>query len=260
MHAGRDLVDDDALTLCLFNEEHFDRDHADVVERSGNASCHVDGSLLCRGLGVRRYYGARENMVGMFIFADIKGCERAIKPACANHRDFALEGHEAFENAGAATHRGKSLSQIAALADHHLALAVITKAARFQDARTAKFGNCFFKISDTIDSRKRCGRNAEIIQKAFFGKAILGDGKRPRARSHGAARFQKSCRLCRHIFKFVRDHANAVSKSRKRFFIVISSNRMLRANVESRAGLGAINMCANSQACSSQCDHAAKLA
>ena len=56
------------------------------------------------------------------------------------------------------------------LADHHLTLAIITKATRLQHARSTEFANSFFEIGKTIDSRKRGCWNAQIIQKAFFGK------------------------------------------------------------------------------------------
>ena len=74
----------------------------------------------------------------VLVFAEIEGGEVAVEAARRHHRDFALEADEAFEDRRRAAEGGEGRSEIVALAQQRLPLAVIAEAPRLQHRRPAE--------------------------------------------------------------------------------------------------------------------------
>src|SRR3546814_7535927 len=72
--------------------------------------------------------------------------------------------------------------QIFRLAQHRLALAVVTEPARLQHRRQADVANRPLKCFAVRDRHVARHRTAELVEQRFFGQTILADTQRDRRR------------------------------------------------------------------------------
>ena len=197
VHARRDLVDEQgfppaAARRALFDDEHFDRDHADIGERGGDAGGEVDRrSRRCRRERCRRA-GHAQDMVLVDIFADVVGGEGTVHAARGDDRNFPHEWHESFEDCRPAAEAAEDDGEIGSLAHHRLAFSVIAETPGLQDRRPAELGDCTGERAGIVDLGKRRGANAEPVQKRFLAEPILGDGERLRIGKDRAAGGEES--------------------------------------------------------------------
>ena len=109
----------------------------------------------------RRHPRNLQNMVAVLVLGHVETCDGAIVGARGNNRNFALERHEGFENAGLAADLAPGGCGIAAVSDRRLALAVVTEAARLQNGRPADPLDRRGKLGGRSDSGERRGADAE---------------------------------------------------------------------------------------------------
>src|SRR5919107_148760 len=128
VHPGRDLVDDDPLPAAVLEEKHFDREHADIVERVGDAPGNGQRLLLGSSGYPSRHPRDVENVVAVSVGANVVGRKGAAAGARRHDRDLPLEGDEAFEDAGGVMHGRPKRAEVALLADYDLTLAVVAEA------------------------------------------------------------------------------------------------------------------------------------
>ncbi len=103
----------------------------------------------------------------------IVGREAAIDAARRNHRDFTLEGDEAFENQRHAAQRLIGPCGIVTLAEHTLALAVIAHAARLEHTFPAEFGKGCDQIVLAVYAAELRGRDTTGGEEFLFRQPVL---------------------------------------------------------------------------------------
>ncbi|CAI0343201.1 hypothetical protein BO1005MUT1_210266 [Hyphomicrobiales bacterium] len=81
MHAGRDLIDDDALGVTFFQHEHLDGEDADIAERFADATRGFSRGVASSGREIRRNMGEGEDMVAVLVLADVEGGEGTVEAA-----------------------------------------------------------------------------------------------------------------------------------------------------------------------------------
>src|SRR5579862_5520455 len=100
MDARSDLINHQSFGALVRDDEHFDREHADIIQRVDNLPGKPP-RLQFRGA---RYGGrdarSRQDMALVFVFTDIKGGELAGKAARDDRRNLALETDVTFKNFG----------------------------------------------------------------------------------------------------------------------------------------------------------------
>ena len=121
--------------------------------------------------------GARENVALVLVLAEIVGDDGPFETARRNHRQFALEGDEPFEDHRPGAKRAMHGAEIGPLAQHRLPLAVVAEAAGFQDRRAADLAHRAQQRPGVRHVGERRRLQPEPAQKALFRQPVLGHGQ-----------------------------------------------------------------------------------
>src|SRR6478736_4117913 len=173
MHPRRDLVDQHRRAALLLHHEHFDREHADIIERGRD--------LLGNGAGFfrkrRRYVGRRardfQDVVAVLVFGDVERLHMAVRRARRDHGDFTLERNERLEDRGFGAEVFPDLLDVVAIADDRLALAVIAEATRLDDCGQADAGDRGAQGFHGRYVGVIGGADAELLYKILFDQPVL---------------------------------------------------------------------------------------
>ena len=111
------------------DHEHLDREHADIIQRVGDLLGDAAGLRGQRIGDRRRHARGLQDVVAVLVFGDVEAFDLAVGAARGDHRDFALERNEGFQDRRFGAEVLPDPVGIVALADDRLALAVIAEAA-----------------------------------------------------------------------------------------------------------------------------------
>ena len=182
----RDLVDQGAA----LGGEEFDGHDADMAERTGKRA--GDGR---RGIEDVATGGGRGPSSGGGCRSSCSFCGSprrvATIPSAARARrteNSAVKSIPDSATAGCCADRVPSGCCIAGLANPGLSLAVIAVAAGLKHERHAEIGDGGFHVGQRIHLPPWRDPSAAFLDETLFGGAVLGDGKRARARAEQRAK------------------------------------------------------------------------
>ena len=78
VHPRRDLVDHHFLFFARADDEHFHRQHADIVEGLGDAGGDAAGFARHRRRHLGRHARNFQNMVAVLVFGDVEAFDLAV--------------------------------------------------------------------------------------------------------------------------------------------------------------------------------------
>src|SRR5687768_10677021 len=124
--------------------------------------------------------GAREaqNAAAMHVEAQWIEGELAAQPARADDRDLVVERHEILVEQGRLSELVPGAVDVRLLAQHRLALAVISEAAGLEYAGEPDAFDGRIEIRARPDRRVLRGGDAEQLERALLGQPILRGGQR----------------------------------------------------------------------------------
>ena len=197
----------------------------------------------------------------MLVLDQIEALDPAVARACRDDRDFALEGHERFENCRLFADLPPSRGRVGLVAHLDLALAVVAEAPRLEDRRRAGRAERGSKLRWRADFGKSRGGDAEAGDEVFLGQSILGDRQHLRVRQHRRARGQEGRGLRRHILELVGDHIDIGGEAVERGVIgIVGAGDPMHHIEGGRVRTGSEDMAFESEARGREREHAAELA
>ena len=200
-------------------------------------------------------------MIAVLVLGDVETFDRAVMRARRDHRDFALERHEGFEDAGLAADVAPGRRRIGAVLDRGLALAVIAEAARLQDRRPADALDRGRERLGRADIGKRGGADAEPVDELLFHEPVLRRRQHLRIGQHRNARGEKGRGLRRHVLEFVSDDVDVAGKAVERFGVGVVGGGDAMHDVEGgRVGRRRKDVALEAEPRRGQRQHAAELA
>ena len=195
------------------------------------------------GADARGRAGAGEDMALVLVLAEIVSRDLAFQAARRDHRHFALEGDEAFEDHRRRTQRAVNRGDVGPFADQRLALAVVTEPPGLEDRRAAELGDRAHQRARVLDADKGRDLMAEIAQERLFRQPVLSERQSTGARTDRHALRKKFDRRRRHVLPLEGDDVDTLSKARKRRLIVEGGDGPRRRRVIGRRfGLGGENV------------------
>ena len=209
MDARGEFVDDQRLALALALE-HLHAKHADMAERVGDLA----GNLFGRDRRAVGDAGGRaadgEDAVLMHVLHRVVEGERAVLTAHDDHRDFAFEQHQAFEQRRHVADRLERGGRRILGADRRLALAVIAEAARLEQRRRLDARQGRAQILQPVDAGIRGDGDAEPADEILLGQAILRDGERLGLGENRRRARRRFKRLGRHVLELAGHHVDVL--------------------------------------------------
>src|SRR5690606_5213059 len=113
------------------------------------------------------------------------------------------------------------------LAQHLLALAVITQGTGFQHGRQADGGHRGVEISLRLDIGKVRGRNAEVLEHRLLEPAVTGDAQRLGARVHRDELREEGHGLGRHAFELEGHQIDIIGQAAQVLVVVVVTTQVL---------------------------------
>ena len=148
----------------------------------------------------------------MLVLAEVVSHDLAFQAARRDHRDFALEGDEAFKDHRRRAQRAVNRGDVRAFADQRLALAVVAEPPGLEDRGTAEFGDRAHQRARILDADKGRDLVAEIAQEGLFRQPVLSQRQSARARTDRQALSEKFDRRRRHVLPLEGDDVDASAK------------------------------------------------
>src|SRR5688572_5245289 len=206
--ARRHLVGDQPSAL----DEILDAEHADVAERAHQPPVVAPGKALQPRVRPGRA-GDREDAAGVHVLGERVGLHVAGPVARRDERDLAREFHHPFVDEGLPGEACVAFRRVADPADADLSLAVVSEAARLQDAGRAERRKRALKVRDRVHGGIGCDRNAEALENPLLGQAVLRDLERARRRPYGPDARDGPRRRDRHVFPVEGDDVDAAREA-----------------------------------------------
>ena len=160
---------------CVALDEEFDREDADIVESFEKRAQVRFGFGLQRWIVERRDGGA-QNARAMDVFGERIEGDVAAPVAGGDERNFPVETHHAFENAGCAAGVGPGGGGLVDVRETDLAAAVVAEATGLEDGWRADGVEGVVEIAQAIDGSVRCRGNALLAEEVLFEQTVLRDG------------------------------------------------------------------------------------
>src|SRR6187399_2046648 len=155
----------------------------------------------------------------MMVFDQGIECGFAAATAHRKKGEFAREVDEVFQNQGRGRELLLQLGNIGRSAQYPLALAVIAKAACFENTRQAQLFYRRVQLRRGVDGGELRGGNTELLKKRLLVQPVLRGLERPRGRKYRDVPGQMARRFHRDILKLVGHQRQAMSKLVERFVI-----------------------------------------
>ena len=257
MHPRGDFIHDQPLA----GDKELDTHHADIIQRIEDLAGDQDRIHPKRSRQAGGHCGGAQNAAFVDVFARIKASHIAAYATCGDHRHLVAEVDETLQNRGRIRHVLHRLRGIAVVTQAHLTLAVIAKAAGFQNRRSANVAHSAAQILGAVDLGVWRGFQTQIGQEILFSDAVLADTQRLAAWSDGAVGFQYIQRGCGNVFKLIGDHIHRLRKGDQRCLIFIGRGCDLICHLAGwRVGTGLKDMAFIAKPRGRDRKHAAQLA
>ena len=218
MHTWGDFVHDQTLPC----HEEFNTHDAHIIQRVqclGRQQRCIRTLARCQLRGHRR---GPQNAIRMQVFARVIGRNLSTQSTRSNDADFALEINKAFQNSRGTVQRIESCRKIRIRPDPHLALAVIAKAARFQNRLRADFAQSSVQVIQRIDLGIRRSCKAQIVQKFLLDQTVLTGCQSLPPGSDRTDGFQDIQCLGGDVFELVSDDIDRAGKCLQSIGVIIA--------------------------------------
>ena len=235
VHARRDFVDDQRVAALACAHEELDAEHADIIQRLGNAPRGCDG-FISTGPGKGcRHHGTVQDVVAMLVFRGIEGTETAIETPRRDHGDLTAEPDEGFEDRRLPAHGRPGRLRTCHRRELGLSLAVIAQARGLEHGGKSDHGEGGDQFGVAGDAGKGCRGGLKAAGKLLFGQPVLRNAKRLRARPDRHAGFEEAHRADRNVLELEGDGIDGAGETGQGHLVVIARARVARGHAEGRA-------------------------
>jgi hypothetical protein len=151
-----------------------------------------------------------------------------------DHRDLALERHDAFHQGRGMADRFEALGNFVRAADHDLAFAVIAEPPGLEQSRISHLRESTAQVLRIIHFDVGRDGNAEPRHEILFEQTILGHGKGVRSRQNRNRARSDFKRLGRDVLELAGHDRARCGKAGERVLVGIVSHRAGMGDVEGR--------------------------
>ena len=196
----------------------------------------------------------------MLVLDHVEAFDRAVAPARRHHRNLALERHEGFEDLRLTAEIVEQRGRIAAVADHHLALAVIAEAPRLQHGRPPDLGERGREHARVNRPRRNSPCRCRAFHELLLGQPVLRGRQHLRIGQHRLARREERRGLGRHVLELVGDDIDVGGETVERRHVGVVGLGHAPHHIEGgRVRIGAQHMALEAEPRGGERQHAAEL-